>query len=68
MEFSTAEIFLLAWATTATFLCAYLAHQVKRHLHMGLMLTRTLIGVAAGKIKVDVKDGQMKFEDIEETN
>lgn len=65
MELTTAEIFLLTWAVTATIGCAWLAHNLKRHLHMGLMLTRTLIGVAAGKIKVDVKDGQMKFEDID---
>ena len=65
MDLSNAEVFLLTWAITATLAAAWFAHQLRKHLIMGLMLTRSMLGIALGKVKVSMHEGQIKLEDVE---
>jgi len=67
MELSNAEVFLLLWAGIFTISTAYLAHQVRQANESKLVMLRTLIGVALGKVIAEVKEGRIQFRDAEES-
>lgn len=68
MELSSAEVFLLTWASLTTISTVYLFHRARQLYINRLFLIRTLVGVGLGKVKAEMTDDGIKFEDIEEDN
>ena len=63
---SDLEIYILGFALIGWCFAGHYYIQTKQHKFAGLMLTRSLLGVALGKTKIEVIDGGLKITDLEE--
>lgn len=66
MELSSAEVFLLTWASLTTISTVYLFHKARQLYINRIYLLRTLVGIGLGKVKSEVTSEGIKFQDVEE--
>lgn len=62
------EIYILGIALIGWCFAGHYYIKSKRNELAGLMLTRSIIGVALGKVKVELTDGGIKLTDLEDTD
>ena len=62
------DIYLLGFALIGWSFAVHYYFETKSHKLAGLMLTRSIIGVALGKTKVEVVNGGIKLTDLEDTD
>lgn len=62
------EIYFLGLALIGWCFAGHYYIQTRQHKIAGLMLTRSIIGVALGKVKVELTDGGIKLTDLEDTD
>lgn len=60
------EIYFLGLALIGWCFAGHYYVQARHHKLAGLMLTRSIIGVALGKVKVELTNGGIKLTDLEE--
>jgi hypothetical protein len=60
------EIYIAGFALIGWCFAGHYYIQTKQHRFAGLMLTRSLLGVALGKTKIEVIDGGLKITDLED--
>lgn len=60
------EVYILGIALIGWCFAGHYYIQTRRHKFAGLMLTRSIIGVALGKVKVELTDGGIKLTDLED--
>lgn len=60
------EIYFLGLALIGWCFAGHYYIQTRHHKLAGLMLTRSIIGVALGKVKVELTNGGIKLTDLEE--
>lgn len=60
------EIYFLGLALIGWCFAGHYYVQTKQHKIAGLMLTRSIIGIALGKVKVDITNGTIKLTDLED--
>ena len=65
---SDLEVYSLGFALIGWCFAGHYYMQNRQHKIAGLMLTRSIIGVALGKVKVELTDGGIKLTDLEDTN
>ena len=65
---SDLEIYSLGFALIGWCFAGHYYIQSRQHKFAGIMLTRSLLGVALGKIKIEVIDGGLKITDLEDTD
>lgn len=65
---SDLEIYLAGFALIGWCFAGHYYIQTKQHKLAGLMLTRSIIGVALGKVKVELTNGGIKLTDLEDTD
>lgn len=63
---SDLEIYSLGFALIGWCFAGHYYIQTKQHRFAGLMLTRSLLGVALGRTKVEVINGGLKITDLED--
>jgi hypothetical protein len=61
MTFSIAELFLLAWAVTATFAYGRVCGDLRKHRHI---TSELLVRIAKGKIKVIETEDCLEFKEV----
>jgi len=64
---SDLEIYSLGFALIGWCFAGHYYIQSRQHKFAGIMLTRSLLGVALGKTKIEVIDGGLKITDLEDT-
>lgn len=62
------EIYITGFALIGWCFAGHYYIQTKRCRFAGVMLTRSIIGVALGKIKVELTNGGIKLTDLEDTD
>ena len=62
------EIYIAGFALIGWCFAGHYYIQSKHHKFAGIMLTRSLLGVALGKTKIEVIDGGLKITDLKDTN
>ena len=62
------EIYFLGFALIGWCFAGHYYIQSRRHELAGLMLTRSIIGVALGKVKLELTNGGIKLTDLEDTD
>ena len=60
------DIYLAGFALIGWCFAGHYYMQSRQHKIAGLMLTRSIIGVALGKVKVEIVNGGIKLTDLEE--
>lgn len=65
---SDTEIYLAGFALIGWCFAKHYYIQSRQHRLAGLMLTRSIIGVALGKVKVELTNGGIKLTDLEDTD
>lgn len=60
------EIYFLGLALIGWCFAGHYYIQTRQHKIAGLMLTRSIIGIALGKVKVEITNGGIKFTDLED--
>jgi hypothetical protein len=65
---SDTEWYLLGFALVGWGLALYYHRKTIKQQIAGLMLTRAVIGVSLGKVKVEVTDNGIKLTDLEDNN
>ena len=60
------EIYFLGLALIGWCFAGHYYIQTRQHKIAGLMLTRSIIGIALGKVKVEIANGSIKLTDLEE--
>jgi hypothetical protein len=60
------EIYFLGFALIGWCFAGHYYFQSRQHELAGLMLTRSIIGVALGKVKLELTDGGIKLTDLED--
>lgn len=65
---SSTEWYLLGFALVGWGLAMYYHRKTIKQQIAGLMLTRAVIGVSLGKVKVEVTDNGIKLTDLEDNN
>jgi hypothetical protein len=63
---SDLEIYFLGFALIGWCFAGHYYFQSRRHEVAGLMLTRSIIGVALGKVKLELTNGGIKLTDLED--
>jgi hypothetical protein len=62
------EVYILGLSLIGWCFAGHYYIQTKRCKLAGLMLTRSIIGVALGKVKVELTNGGIKLTDLEDTD
>lgn len=62
------EIYLAGFALIGWCFAGHYYIQTRQHKIAGLMLTRSIIGIALGKVKVEITNGGIKLTDLEDNN
>lgn len=62
------EIYFLGLALIGWCFAGHYYIQTRQHKIAGLMLTRSIIGIALGKVKVEITNGGIKLTDLEDNN
>lgn len=62
------EIYFLGLALIGWCFAGHYYVQTRQHKLAGLMLTRSIIGVALGKVKVELTNGGIKLTDLEDND
>lgn len=62
------EIYILGIALIGWCFAGHYYIKCRRQQIAGLMLTRSIIGIALGKVQVDVVNGGIKLTDLEDTD
>ncbi len=65
---SDLEIYFLGFALIGWCFAGHYYYQSRQHELAGLMLTRSIIGIALGKVHVEVTNGGIKLTDLEDTD
>lgn len=65
---SSTEWYLLGFALVGWGLALYYHRKTIKQQIAGLMLTRAVIGISLGKVKVEVTDNGIKLTDLEDNN
>jgi hypothetical protein len=65
---SNTEVYLLGFALIGWCFTGHYYLQTRKHELAGLMLTRSIIGVALGKVKLELTNGGIKLTDLEDIN
>ncbi|CAB4135574.1 hypothetical protein UFOVP285_63 [uncultured Caudovirales phage] len=60
------EIYFLGFALIGWCFAGHYYLETRQHKLAGLMLTRSIIGVALGKVKVELTNGGIKLTDLED--
>ena len=60
------EIYFLGLALIGWCFAGHYYIQTRQHKIAGLMLTRSIIGIALGKVKVEITNGGIKLTDLED--
>lgn len=60
------EIYFLGLALIGWCFAGHYYIQTRQHKIAGLMLTRSIIGIALGKVKVEITNGSIKLTDLED--
>jgi hypothetical protein len=60
------EIYLIGFALIGYCFAGHYYIQSRQHELAGLMLTRSIIGVALGKVKLELTNGGIKLTDLED--
>ncbi len=69
MEFTTMETVLAVYSVAMTCFTVHYFLKFKQAVFVGLMMTRSLMGVAVGKVEVSINDeGLLKITDLEDEN
>lgn len=67
MEFTILEVCLAVYGIAMTCFTVHYFLRFKQAVFVGLMMTRSLMGVAVGKVEVSInEDGNLKITDLEE--
>ena len=67
MEFTILEMCLAVYGIAMTCFTVHYFLRFKQAVFVGLMMTRSLMGVAVGKVEVSInEDGNLKITDLEE--
>jgi hypothetical protein len=62
------EIYFLGLALIGWCFAGHYYIQTRQHKIAGLMLTRSIIGIALGKVKVEITNGGIKLTDLEDND
>lgn len=62
------EIYFLGLALIGWCFAGHYYMQTRQHRLAGLMLTRSIIGIALGKVHVEVSNGGIKLTDLEDND
>ena len=63
------EICLIVYGVAATSFAVHYFLKFRQAVFVGVMMTRSLIGVAIGKVEVSINDdGNLKITDLEDEN
>ena len=63
------EICLIVYGIAATSFAVHYFLKFRQAVFVGVMMTRSLIGVAVGKVEVSINDdGNLKITDLEDEN
>lgn len=62
------EIYFLGLALIGWCFAGHYYVQTRHHKLAGLMLTRSIIGIALGKVHVEITNGGIKLTDLEDTD
>jgi hypothetical protein len=62
------EIYFLGLALIGWCFAGHYYYQSRQHELAGLMLTRSIIGVALGKVKLELTNGGIKLTDLEDND
>ena len=66
---TTLEVCLLVYGIALTSFTVHYFLKFKHAMFVGLMMTRSLMGVAVGKVEVSITaDGNLKITDLEDEN
>jgi hypothetical protein len=65
---SSTEWYLLGFALVGWGLALYYHRKTIKQQIAGLMLTRAVIGISLGKVKVELTDNGIKLTDLEDNN
>lgn len=65
---SDTEIYFLGLALIGWCFAGHYYIQTRQHKIAGLMLTRSIIGIALGKVKVEITNGGIKLTDLEDND
>ena len=69
MEFTTMETVLAVYGIAMTCFTVHYFLKFKQAVFVGLMMTRSLMGIAVGKVEVSINDeGLLKITDLEDEN
>ena len=69
MEFTTMETVLAVYGLAMTCFTVHYFLKFKQAVFVGLMMTRSLMGIAVGKVEVSINDeGLLKITDLEDEN
>ncbi len=69
MEFTTMETVLAVYGIAMTCFTVHYFLKFKQAVFVGLMLTRSLMGIAIGKVEVSInEEGLLKLTDLEDEN
>jgi len=60
------EVYFLGLALIGWCFAGHYYIQTRQHKIAGLMLTRSIIGIALGKVKVEITNGGIKLTDLED--
>jgi hypothetical protein len=69
MEFTMLEVCLAVYGLAMTCFTAHYFLKFKQAVFVGLMMTRSLMGIAVGKVSVEInEEGLLKLTDLEDEN
>lgn len=69
MEFTLLEICLAVYGLAMTCFTVHYLLKFKQAVFVGLMMTRSLMGIAVGKVSVEInEEGLLKLTDLEDEN
>ena len=69
MEFTMLEVCLAVYGLAMTCFTVHYFLKFKQAVFVGLMMTRSLMGIAVGKVEVSInEEGLLKITDLEDEN